>query len=81
MPSAVTTPSVNLNLVLDQVAKDKGIERSVLVRTLEEAILRRPRRPSAWSATSRPSTTRRRASSSSSRPSPSSTSSPTRCRR
>src|SRR3982074_3822960 len=30
--------SVNLNLVLDQVAKDKGIERSVLVATLEDAM-------------------------------------------
>lgn len=32
-------PPVNLNMVLDQVAKDKGIERSVLVDTLESAIL------------------------------------------
>src|SRR5919106_4190513 len=32
------TPSLNLNLVLDQVAKDKGIERSVLVATLEDAM-------------------------------------------
>jgi N utilization substance protein A len=31
-------PSVSLNLILDQVAKDKGVERSVLVRTLEQAI-------------------------------------------
>src|SRR6478609_2891332 len=31
-------PQVNLNLVLDQVAKDKGIERSVLVATLEDAM-------------------------------------------
>ncbi|MGQ0508051.1 MAG: transcription termination factor NusA [Myxococcaceae bacterium] len=31
-------PSVNLNLVLDQVAKDKGIERSVLIATLEDAM-------------------------------------------
>ncbi len=31
-------PTVNLNLVLDQVAKDKGIERSVLVATLEDAM-------------------------------------------
>ena len=31
-------PNVNLNLVLDQVAKDKGIERAMLVATLEEAI-------------------------------------------
>src|SRR6185312_4259784 len=31
-------PSVNLNLILDQVAKDKGIERSVLVQTLEDAM-------------------------------------------
>ncbi len=28
----------NLNLILDQVAKDKGIERSVLVSTLEDAM-------------------------------------------
>ncbi len=31
-------PNVNLNLILDQVAKDKGIERSTLVAILEEAI-------------------------------------------
>src|SRR5260221_12618159 len=31
-------PVVNLNMVLDQVAKDKGIERQVLVATLESAI-------------------------------------------
>ncbi|HCF59477.1 MAG TPA: transcription termination factor NusA [Myxococcales bacterium] len=31
--------TVNLNLVIDQVAKDKGLERSVLVQTLEQAIL------------------------------------------
>ena len=29
----------NLNLVLDQVSKDKGIDRSILVNALEEAIL------------------------------------------
>src|SRR5215472_2937573 len=33
-----TNQSVNLNLVLDQVAKDKGIERPVLVATLEDAM-------------------------------------------
>jgi N utilization substance protein A len=31
--------AINLNLVIDQVAKDKGLERSVLVQTLEQAIL------------------------------------------
>ncbi|RKG83484.1 transcription termination/antitermination protein NusA [Corallococcus praedator] len=31
-------PAVNLNLVLDQVAKDKGIERAVLIATLEDAM-------------------------------------------
>jgi N utilization substance protein A len=31
-------PSVNLNLVIDQVAKDKGLERPVLIETLESAI-------------------------------------------
>jgi len=31
-------PNVNLNLILDQVAKDKGIERSTLIAILEEAI-------------------------------------------
>jgi N utilization substance protein A len=31
-------PNINLNLVLDQVAKDKGIERSVLITTLEDAM-------------------------------------------
>jgi transcription termination/antitermination protein NusA len=38
MQSQVATPSVNLNMILDQVAKDKGIERTVLVDTLEQAI-------------------------------------------
>lgn len=33
-----TMPNVSLNLILDQVAKDKGIDRTVLVRTLEQAI-------------------------------------------
>ena len=33
-----STPSVNLNLVLEQVAKDKGIDKSVLVATLEDAM-------------------------------------------
>lgn len=32
-------PAASLNLILEQVAKDKGIERSVLVSTLEQAIL------------------------------------------
>src|SRR5688572_7039145 len=31
--------SANLNLVIDQVAKDKGIDRQVLISALEEAIL------------------------------------------
>jgi N utilization substance protein A len=31
-------PTVNLNLILDQVAKDKGIDRATLVAILEEAI-------------------------------------------
>ncbi|MFL5272637.1 MAG: transcription termination factor NusA [Anaeromyxobacteraceae bacterium] len=31
-------PNVNLNLILDQVAKDKGIDRATLVSILEEAI-------------------------------------------
>ena len=31
-------PNVNLNMILDQVAKDKGIERSILVDTLQQAI-------------------------------------------
>ncbi|HET9752626.1 MAG TPA: NusA N-terminal domain-containing protein, partial [Myxococcales bacterium] len=35
---APQAPIVNLNMVLDQVAKDKGIERSVLVDTLQNAI-------------------------------------------
>ena len=30
--------NVNLNLILDQVAKDKGIDRARLIETLEEAI-------------------------------------------
>jgi N utilization substance protein A len=36
--STQATPPVNLNLVLDQVAKDKGIERPMLVATLEDAM-------------------------------------------
>ncbi len=36
--AAPATPTVNLNMVLDQVAKDKGIERPVLVATLEDAM-------------------------------------------
>ena len=32
--------SVNLNLILDQVAKDKGIDKSRLIKTVEEAILK-----------------------------------------
>jgi N utilization substance protein A len=31
-------PNVNLNLILDQVAKDKGIDRATLVAILEESI-------------------------------------------
>ena len=31
-------PNVNLNLILDQVAKDKGIERATLIAILEDAI-------------------------------------------
>jgi N utilization substance protein A len=31
-------PPVNLNMILDQVAKDKGIERNVLIETLQSAI-------------------------------------------
>jgi transcription termination/antitermination protein NusA len=33
-----SNPTVNLNLILDQVAKDKGIDRSVLIATLEDAM-------------------------------------------
>jgi N utilization substance protein A len=33
-----TNQAVNLNLVLDQVAKDKGIDRRVLIATLEDAM-------------------------------------------
>ena len=43
--------TVNLNLVLDQVAKDKGIERPRLIETLEEAIAER--RQAATSAMER----------------------------
>jgi len=38
MPTPVASAAVNLNLILDQVAKDKGIDRSALVATLEEAM-------------------------------------------
>ncbi len=31
--------AINLNFIIDQVAKDKGLEREVLVETLEQAIL------------------------------------------
>ncbi|XXF76393.1 transcription termination factor NusA [Myxococcaceae bacterium GXIMD 01537] len=37
MPTAAN-PNINLNLVLDQVAKDKGIDRAVLIATLEDAM-------------------------------------------
>ncbi|MGZ6164245.1 MAG: transcription termination factor NusA [Myxococcaceae bacterium] len=36
--TAAANPVVNLNLVLEQVAKDKGIDKSVLVATLEDAM-------------------------------------------
>ncbi len=35
---AQQAPIVNLNMILDQVAKDKGIERNVLIDTLQNAI-------------------------------------------
>ncbi len=38
-PQAPAQQTLNLSNTLDQVAKDKGIERSVLVATLESAIL------------------------------------------
>jgi len=38
-PQAPAQQTLNLSNTLDQVAKDKGIERSVLVSTLESAIL------------------------------------------
>ncbi|MEN9798552.1 MAG: hypothetical protein RL653_2248, partial [Pseudomonadota bacterium] len=38
MATPTASASVNLNLILDQVAKDKGIDRSLLVATLEEAM-------------------------------------------
>ncbi len=34
----MTPGGVNMNLILDQVAKEKGVERGVLVETLEQAI-------------------------------------------
>ena len=36
--STQANPTINLNLVLDQVAKDKGIEKPVLIATLEDAM-------------------------------------------
>jgi transcription termination/antitermination protein NusA len=38
-PQAPVQQTLNLSMTLDAVAKDKGIERSVLVQTLESAIL------------------------------------------
>ncbi|MFP2911388.1 transcription termination factor NusA [Pyxidicoccus sp. 3LFB2] len=38
MATQQANPTVNLNLVLDQVAKDKGIDRAVLIATLEDAM-------------------------------------------
>jgi len=32
-------PNLNLNMVIEQVGKDKGIDKDVLVQTLEQAIL------------------------------------------
>src|SRR5437016_4170193 len=37
-PQQQIVPTLNLNMILDQVAKDKGIERDVLVDTLQNAI-------------------------------------------
>src|SRR5229473_699132 len=37
-PQQQVVPTLNLNMILDQVAKDKGIERDVLVDTLQNAI-------------------------------------------
>jgi len=41
---APQAPIVNLNMILDQVAKDKGIERAVLVDTLQSAIAQAAKR-------------------------------------
>ena len=39
MPAAAPpTPQISLSMIIDQVAKDKGIERQVLVSTLQDAI-------------------------------------------
>src|SRR5437763_15651248 len=37
-PKEQQLPTLNLNMILDQVAKDKGIARHVLVDTLQNAI-------------------------------------------
>ncbi|HEX9603631.1 MAG TPA: transcription termination factor NusA [Myxococcales bacterium] len=37
-PQPQVVPTLNLNMILDQVAKDKGIDRNVLVDTLQNAI-------------------------------------------
>jgi N utilization substance protein A len=37
-PKEQQIPTLNLNMILDQVAKDKGIDRTVLVDTLQNAI-------------------------------------------
>jgi len=37
-PAQQVVPTLNLNMILDQVAKDKGIDRNVLVDTLQNAI-------------------------------------------
>ncbi|TMA44230.1 MAG: transcription termination factor NusA, partial [Deltaproteobacteria bacterium] len=37
-PQQQVVPTLNLNMILDQVAKDKGIERDILVDTLQNAI-------------------------------------------
>ncbi len=36
--------SINLNFIIDQVAKEKGLERSVFISTLEDAILQAARK-------------------------------------
>ena len=38
--SKAKVPDINLNQVLEEVAKEKGIERSALVETIEAAILK-----------------------------------------
>ena len=81
MATATQNPTLNLNLVLEQVAKDKGIEKSVLVATLEDAMKTAAKKHFGQDRNLEAKYDTRRAWWSCSRPSPWWSRSPTRSRR